>query len=182
MFERKCIECGASLLQDSLFCHFCGAKRTTCSCGAFIDAGMIYCAKCGKKVPSEILLQTGSRKYAREMSISKHHDYVELTHPKTFCMVEIFHGKFMTWFDAVKYAKNLRIGGFDDWRLPTVEEFEDGHLSMFIYPKEEEPDFSCYWTSDTLSVDAPDAMSVMAFTKQPVKASKQSLNCVICVR
>ena len=28
----------------------------------------------------------------------------------------------MNWYDAMEYAKNLRLGGYDDWRLPTIEE------------------------------------------------------------
>ena len=28
----------------------------------------------------------------------------------------------MTWYEATEYAKNLRLGGYDDWRLPTSEE------------------------------------------------------------
>ncbi len=28
----------------------------------------------------------------------------------------------MDWDEAMKYAKNLRLGGYDDWRLPTIEE------------------------------------------------------------
>ncbi len=30
----------------------------------------------------------------------------------------------MDWDVAMEYAKNLRLGGYDDWRLPTKEEFE----------------------------------------------------------
>jgi len=30
--------------------------------------------------------------------------------------------KVMTWSEALEYAKNLREGGYDDWRLPTIEE------------------------------------------------------------
>ena len=28
----------------------------------------------------------------------------------------------MNWDDAMEYAKNLRLGGYDDWRLPTIDE------------------------------------------------------------
>ena len=28
----------------------------------------------------------------------------------------------MDWDEAMEYAKNLRLGGYDDWRLPTKEE------------------------------------------------------------
>jgi len=30
--------------------------------------------------------------------------------------------KEMNWDDGMEYAKNLRLGGYDDWRLPTIEE------------------------------------------------------------
>ena len=28
----------------------------------------------------------------------------------------------LNWYEAMEYAKNLRLGGYDDWRLPTIEE------------------------------------------------------------
>ena len=28
----------------------------------------------------------------------------------------------MNWSNAMEYAKNLRLGGYDDWRLPTIKE------------------------------------------------------------
>jgi len=31
----------------------------------------------------------------------------------------------MTWDEAMEYAKNLRLGGYDDWRLPTIEELKN---------------------------------------------------------
>lgn len=32
--------------------------------------------------------------------------------------------KYMDYFDAEEYVRNLRIGGFDDWRLPDLNDFE----------------------------------------------------------
>ncbi len=32
------------------------------------------------------------------------------------------YGHVMDWHEAMTYAKNLRLGGYDDWRLPTIEE------------------------------------------------------------
>jgi len=49
---KKCAKCGADLLDNSLFCHNCGAKREKC-CGEFLDAGMKFCPKCGKPTPEE---------------------------------------------------------------------------------------------------------------------------------
>ncbi|CAA6798889.1 MAG: Unknown protein [uncultured Sulfurovum sp.] len=31
----------------------------------------------------------------------------------------------INWYDAMEYAKNLRLGGYDDWRLPTIEELKE---------------------------------------------------------
>jgi len=31
----------------------------------------------------------------------------------------------MKWDEGMEYAKNLRLGGYDDWRLPTREELEE---------------------------------------------------------
>lgn len=30
----------------------------------------------------------------------------------------------MDWYEAMEYAENLRLGGYDDWRLPTMEELQ----------------------------------------------------------
>jgi len=40
---------------------------------------------------------------------------------KLFYQNQLFT-KQMTWQEAKEYAKNLRVGGFDDWRLPTRDE------------------------------------------------------------
>ena len=31
----------------------------------------------------------------------------------------------MDWYDAMEYAKNLRLGGYDDWRLPSIKELRE---------------------------------------------------------
>ncbi len=34
------------------------------------------------------------------------------------------HGKVLDWESAMTYSKNLRLGGYDDWRLPTIDELK----------------------------------------------------------
>jgi formylglycine-generating enzyme required for sulfatase activity len=34
------------------------------------------------------------------------------------------NGKEINWDEANEYAKQLRLGGYSDWRLPTIEELE----------------------------------------------------------
>ena len=34
------------------------------------------------------------------------------------------NGEDIDWFEANEYAKQLRLGGYSDWRLPTIEELE----------------------------------------------------------
>jgi hypothetical protein len=52
--------------------------------------------------------------------------------------------KEMNWDDAMKYAQNLRLVGYDDWRLPTKNELED------LYNKKSNLEFreyDKYWSS-----------------------------------
>lgn len=56
--------------------------------------------------------------------------------------------KEMTWSVAMTYAENLREGGYDDWRLPTIREL----MSIFDYTQGE-PEIAgfdpidSYWSS-----------------------------------
>lgn len=194
MPERKCVECGASLFQDSIFCHVCGTKREICTCGAFLDAGMRYCAKCGKptdeglvwkeendklnkkiaelnkefekieeeenKVAEEEKKVEGEEKEVKEEEekIRKENEerrlkveelarqlgirtgmteeelkyssidkdgYIELSYPiGNIHMIEKSYNKFNSFEEAQKYAQELTLGGFKDWRIPTFEELE----------------------------------------------------------
>ncbi|MBO7126680.1 DUF1566 domain-containing protein [bacterium] len=157
---KKCAKCGASLLDDSLFCHNCGAKREKC-CGEFLDAGMKFCPKCGKMTLGETMRieqereQEKIRKQQERIEQEREQekireqqerieqekieqerreleakgfidrgDYIELKVPiGNIRMIEKVCSSYnMNWNDAMQYAKNLRKGGFDDWRVPTKDE------------------------------------------------------------
>ena len=198
---RKCIKCGQSLLNDSLFCHVCGAQRQKCSCGAFIDAGMKFCAECGKPTEEGLLwkeendklnkkieklnkefakVEEEEKKVAEEEKkiaeenekIRKEHEkkveecakklgirtgmtedelkynfidkgwYVELVHPiGRINMIEKCWTKNPNFDSAQDYAKNLRLGGFTDWRIPSINELE-----------------IIYKIKDFLGINAPDGI------------------------
>ena len=57
----------------------------------------------------------------------------------------------MTWKEAQEYAKNLREGGYDDWRLPTLAELTIALANQFIKDGPKEPLGFCfglnYWSS-----------------------------------
>lgn len=46
-------------------------------------------------------------------------EYPEL---KNLRMIQKESSDYMTWDDSMQYAKDLDLGGFTDWRLPTMEE------------------------------------------------------------
>lgn len=201
MPERKCVECGASLFQDSIFCHVCGTKREICTCGAFLDAGMRYCAKCGKPTDEGLVwkeendklnkkiaelnkkfkkIEEEERRIAEEENqiaeenekIRKEHEekveecakklgirtgmtedelkynfidkgwYVELVHPiGRINMIEKCWTKSLSFNAAKDYVENLTLGGFTDWRIPSINELE-----------------IIYKIKDFLGINAPDGI------------------------
>lgn len=81
-----------------------------------------------KELKKEDLAQKENSKkildpYSKENFIIRG-DYIELKEPVgNIKMIErwrLFYP--MPWKEAIEYAKNLRIGGFNDWRVPTREE------------------------------------------------------------
>ncbi len=68
----------------------------------------------------------------------------------------------MTWAEAVEECKNLRIGGYTDWRLPTIKEL----LSLVNYslfnPATSMPNTipSFYWSSTTSASNTGSAWGV----------------------
>jgi Protein of unknown function (DUF1566) len=45
--------------------------------------------------------------------------------PRAIACRAVPDGKPTYWGEAVRFAKNLRLGGYSDWRLPTIEELEE---------------------------------------------------------
>ena len=75
-------------------------------------------------------------------------DYIELKKPiGNIRMIQKGFAEDRTWRKAMDYAKELRLGDFDDWRVPTKEELEE------IYKIKDacgiEPGGSWFWSSST---------------------------------
>jgi hypothetical protein len=61
------------------------------------------------------------------------------------------NGSNLVWGQAIKYCERLELGGFEDWRLPTIEELEKLHdpksNQMFKAPKEFKLSACCQWSA-----------------------------------
>ena len=67
--------------------------------------------------------------------------------------------KWIDWNSAESICKKLRLGGFDDWRLPAIDELktlmkinQPGYNSppgMLLVPKNE--NWGCFWSSSTIT-------------------------------
>ena len=67
--------------------------------------------------------------------------------------------KWIHWNSAESFCKKLRLGGFDDWRLPSINELktlmkinQPGYNSppgMLLVPKNE--NWGCFWSSSTIT-------------------------------
>ncbi len=91
----------------------------------------------------------------------------------------------MSWDDGMEYAKNLRLGGYDDWRLPTLEEMEAVSMDMAVAIEYERnfASFDSSWTSTTLKDDASRANGVefntgRIMTYEHPKSDSHIIRCV----
>ena len=114
----------------------------------------------------------------------------------------------MNWYDAMKYAGDLKLGGCDDWRLPTVEELR-GIMALCggEWPILDDDDYEdrrdrnwknksyqasykekgflsyFYWSSTTIEIDTEhDALSVSFHDGDNLRYGKYSIRYVRCVR
>ena len=53
----------------------------------------------------------------------------------------------MTWEEAISYCEGLSLGGYDDWRLPSIRD-----LQSIVDYNRCNPASSYYWSSSTYAV------------------------------
>ena len=110
--------------------------------------------------------------------------YIELVKPTgTIRMIQKGSASVpMNWHDAVDYAKKLNLGGFTDWRLPTIEELKEIYTVQKICGIEKSDD-SWFWSSSS-SPENPESALYLGFFKGTCGCSGKvgSFGCVRCVR
>ncbi len=62
----------------------------------------------------------------------------------------------MTWSEANQYCQNLDLGGYDDWRLPSIETLQELHNYKAVLTN---LSTGTYWSSTTVDVRADHAWS-----------------------
>ena len=92
-------------------------------------------------------------------------DYIEVVPPiGTIRMIQKGTAETpMNWYDAMDYAKNLKLGGFDDWHIPTIEELKEIYKIQKICGIEKSDEF-WFWSSSDSQKD-PDLASCIGFFK-----------------
>jgi serine/threonine protein kinase len=103
----------------------------------------------------------------------------------------------MTWYNAMRYAKNLRLGGYDDWRLPTFDEIgylRNSHTSKnhsnssgFYSPirielRENIEPPKCCWLWTSTKHDVFNAWSLELGDGDTFWYGTLKKGCVICIR
>ena len=110
--------------------------------------------------------------------------YIEVNPPiGTIRMIQKGISEFsMNWYDAMEYAKNLKLGGFTDWRLPTIGELKEIYKIREICGIEKSDD-SWFWSSSS-SPGKPASALYIGFFKgmNGCNDKSGSFGCVRCVR
>ena len=94
--------------------------------------------------------------------------------------------KKMTWSDAKEYCINLLLGGYDDWRLPNIDELKS-IVKYDRYDPAINTDYfdiksSWYWSSTTYVSNSSDAWGVNFNRGSDGWGSKSGHGCALCVR
>ena len=111
-------------------------------------------------------------------------DYIELVRPiGTIRMIQKGMARnAMNWQEAMDYAKNLKLGGFNDWRLPTIEELKAIYKIQKICGIDKSDD-SWFWSSTDSKNDSESACFIGFFRGKNSNNSKTgSCGCVRGVR
>ena len=79
---------------------------------------------------TEVVLRKATNIMNRTNKILKNSKRELVTHPDVMMINGLMWQKEtveekMDWYDAMEYAKNLRLGGYDDWRLPSIKELRE---------------------------------------------------------
>lgn len=93
----------------------------------------------------------------------------------------------LSWEDATSYAQKLKLGGHEDWRLPTLKELESlldrskgAFSSSSRFPNMPSRRF---WTSDQKSDDWSSSKWIIDFSYGQVEFSNDCVGCSVrCVR
>lgn len=90
----------------------------------------------------------------------------------------------LSWYDANKYVKGLKLCGFNDWRLPTRQEqiklqSDIGNYAAFAWFNTHgfnniQTDF--YWSKDTYIKNNNDAWGIYMYSSKVYNEPKSSLN------
>ena len=111
-------------------------------------------------------------------------DYIEVIPPiGTIRMIQKGSAETpMNWHDAMEYAKNLKLGGFTDWHIPTIEELSEIYKIQKICGIDKSDEFWFWSSSDSQKIPGS-ASSVGFFKGEKGRNDKaRSFGEVRCVR
>lgn len=88
-------------------------------------------------------------------------------------------GKVLKWKNALKYAQNLKLGEYNDWRLPTIKELKNLYKNR---SKLKNITLKGYWSSETCILDNSKAWVVYFDDDGKYYGSKEKSYYIRCVR